>query len=347
MTIEGIVGGLIALGIGLLFAFYGYRLFLILLPIWGFFAGFVLGAGAMTALFGEGFLVTVTSWVAGLIVGVLFAVLSYLYYWFAVVFVGAWLGYTAGIGLMTLLGIGDGFLAFVVDWLSRSRSLCAVHLPARAEVPGPGRDIFQRCIRRDQWRAVAARPRPAHGVARGTIGALRCTDNLSWIWAGRCRRWAWSRCSSRCGLTTSERDHLLRLSQPGNELVGRRSGVQAGARASGSSRANTSFDSSLPRRVRRRRSPAISSKPLARAQSIAGLRVDAGIPLDVRSARMIRSAWATSHGPSQTPPGGSSHLTDSKRRGTRPVARAFQRRVREPSKACAPGPTASHAAPVQ
>src|SRR5215203_4697950 len=114
MTIEGIIGGLIALGIGLLFAFYGFRLFIVLLPIWGFFAGFLIGAGAMTALFNEGFLVTVTSWVAGFVVGAIFALLSYLYYWFAVIFVGASLGYMAGEGLMSLLGIGDGFLAFVV-----------------------------------------------------------------------------------------------------------------------------------------------------------------------------------------------------------------------------------------
>ena len=96
MTIEGIIGGLIALGIGLLFAFYGFRLFIILLPIWGFFAGFVIGAGAITTLFGEQFLATITSWAAGLIVGIIFAALSYLYYWFAVIFVGASLGYMVG-----------------------------------------------------------------------------------------------------------------------------------------------------------------------------------------------------------------------------------------------------------
>jgi hypothetical protein len=114
VTIEGIIGGLIALGIGLAFAFYGFRLFIILLPIWGFFAGFVIGAGAMTALFGEGFLVTITSWVAGLVVGIIFAALSYLYYWFAVIFVGASLGFMVGEGLMALLNIGDGFLTFLV-----------------------------------------------------------------------------------------------------------------------------------------------------------------------------------------------------------------------------------------
>ena len=39
ITIEGLLLGLLAVAIGLAFCFYGFRLFLILLPIWGFFAG--------------------------------------------------------------------------------------------------------------------------------------------------------------------------------------------------------------------------------------------------------------------------------------------------------------------
>ena len=114
MTLEAIVLGLLALGIGLAFAYQGFKLFIILLPIWGFFFGFFFGANAMTALFGEGFLVTVTSWVVGFVFALLFAALAYLYYWFAVTFVGASLGYMAGLGLMAWLGIGDGLLSFIV-----------------------------------------------------------------------------------------------------------------------------------------------------------------------------------------------------------------------------------------
>ena len=47
ITIEGILLGLLAIAIGLAFAFYGFRLFLVLLPIWGFFAGFLLGANGI------------------------------------------------------------------------------------------------------------------------------------------------------------------------------------------------------------------------------------------------------------------------------------------------------------
>jgi hypothetical protein len=106
--------GLLAVLIGLAFVFWGFRLFLILLPIWGFFAGFLFGAAAITALLGDGFLATTLGWVVGFVVGIVFAVLSYLYYWFAVVFIGASLGYAAGVGVLHWLGNGgDNFMGFV------------------------------------------------------------------------------------------------------------------------------------------------------------------------------------------------------------------------------------------
>ena len=62
-TLEGLLLGLLAIGIGLAFAFYGFRVFLILLPIWGFFAGFLVGANGMEYLFGDAFLATATGWI--------------------------------------------------------------------------------------------------------------------------------------------------------------------------------------------------------------------------------------------------------------------------------------------
>jgi hypothetical protein len=106
--------GALAVAIGLGFTFWGFRLFLILLPIWGFFFGFLFGAGATTALLGDGFLATTLGWVIGFVVGIVFAVLSYLYYWFAVVFIGASVGYAAGLGLLHWLGNGgDNFMGFL------------------------------------------------------------------------------------------------------------------------------------------------------------------------------------------------------------------------------------------
>lgn len=104
--------------VGLLFAtavtFGGYRLFLVLLPIWGFFFGFGLGAQTVQALFGQGFLATTTSWVIGLLVAIVFAVLSYLWWFFAVALFSASAGYALGYGVMSLITPSFGFINWLV-----------------------------------------------------------------------------------------------------------------------------------------------------------------------------------------------------------------------------------------
>lgn len=118
ITIEGLLVGLFAVAIGLAFAFYGFRVFLILLPIWGFFAGFLLGANGTMALLGgadPGALATVSGWVVGFLLGLVFAVLSYLYYWVAVILLGGALGYQLTIGLLQWIGFeAEGFIAFIL-----------------------------------------------------------------------------------------------------------------------------------------------------------------------------------------------------------------------------------------
>src|SRR5258708_13431749 len=109
--------GLLALVVGAAFCLAGYRFVLFLLAIWGFFAGFSIGASAMVALFGGGFLATTSSVVVGVVVGLVFAVLSYLYYYFAVAVLGASVGYMIGTGFMALLGIQPGVLTVVVGVL--------------------------------------------------------------------------------------------------------------------------------------------------------------------------------------------------------------------------------------
>jgi hypothetical protein len=109
-----IIGGLILLLIGLAFTFYGYRLFLVMLPIWGFFAGFWLGASALTLLFGDGFLATTTSWIVGFIVGLLVALFSYLFYFLGVALVAGIVGYGLGVSFMGLFGLDGGLLVFGV-----------------------------------------------------------------------------------------------------------------------------------------------------------------------------------------------------------------------------------------
>jgi hypothetical protein len=115
ITLEGLLLGALVIAIGLAFAFWGFRVFLILLPIWGFFAGFLLGANGVDYLLGDGFLATTMGWVVGFILGLFFAVLSYLYYWVAVILLGGALGYQLTIGLLQWIGFeADGFLAFIL-----------------------------------------------------------------------------------------------------------------------------------------------------------------------------------------------------------------------------------------
>jgi hypothetical protein len=103
---------IILLGLGLCFA--GYRFFRILLPIWGFFAGFQFGATLFTNLFGQGFLSTVISWVVGLLLAIAAAALAYLFYEAAVILLAGFVGYELGVGIMTWIGFQPGFFPFVV-----------------------------------------------------------------------------------------------------------------------------------------------------------------------------------------------------------------------------------------
>jgi hypothetical protein len=114
MTFELLCATMIALLFGTMVCFGGYRLFLALLPIWGFFFGFGLGAQSIQLLFGEGFLATVTGWVVGFVVALLFAVLSYLFYAVAVAIVAGSLGYGLGVAIMGLFEADLTILTWVV-----------------------------------------------------------------------------------------------------------------------------------------------------------------------------------------------------------------------------------------
>jgi predicted outer membrane lipoprotein len=107
------IGAMIALFFGTLLVFGGYRFFLFLLPIWGFFFGFGLGAESVQALFGDAFLSTITSWVVGFVVAMIFAVLAYLFYFAAVALIAGSLGYALGVGFMEAIGLN----LTVVDWI--------------------------------------------------------------------------------------------------------------------------------------------------------------------------------------------------------------------------------------
>ena len=113
MSLEGFLLGVIALAVGAAFCFYGFKFFLILLPLWAFVVGFAAGSQAMAVLFGTGFLADLTGWIIGFLVGALFAVLSYLWYWAAVALLGGIVGYELGYGLLALISI-DGIVAIAI-----------------------------------------------------------------------------------------------------------------------------------------------------------------------------------------------------------------------------------------
>ena len=109
-----LVMAILAVVIGLAFAFGGWRFFLVLLPLWGLVLGFSLGTEAMRALFGDGTFATVTSWVVGLVIGLVFAGLSYLFYYAAIVILAGTVGYAIGAAAWGLIGNEQGVIAFVI-----------------------------------------------------------------------------------------------------------------------------------------------------------------------------------------------------------------------------------------
>ena len=114
VAFELLCAGVIVFLFGMLVCFAGYRFFLFLLPIWGFFFGLWLGAESMQALFGVGAFATVTSWVVGFVVGVIFAVLSYLFYLVAVAIIAGSLGYAIAVGILLAIGLNMGFLVWLI-----------------------------------------------------------------------------------------------------------------------------------------------------------------------------------------------------------------------------------------
>jgi hypothetical protein len=109
-----LLAALFAFVIGLAFTFAGYRVFLVLLPIWGFFAGLWFGAEAIIVMFGGGFLATTTGLVFGFILGLLVGVFSYLFYMVGVAIVAAGLGASIGGGFMAALGFDPGLITAIV-----------------------------------------------------------------------------------------------------------------------------------------------------------------------------------------------------------------------------------------
>jgi hypothetical protein len=116
MSLEGIIVGVLGIVLGAAFCFAGFKWFMILLPIWGLFAGFVAGAGATATLLGEGFLASVLGFAVGAVVAIVFALLSWFFWWGAVLVVGGWFGYMLSHFVLTAIGFNaDGWLVILIS----------------------------------------------------------------------------------------------------------------------------------------------------------------------------------------------------------------------------------------
>jgi hypothetical protein len=100
--------------LGLALVFGGYRVARFLIPLWGFLAGFTLGAAGVSDALNNSFIGTTMGIVVGLVVGLVFALLAYFFFSLAVVLFSASLGYWLGTSMVLFLGFNKGFLSAIV-----------------------------------------------------------------------------------------------------------------------------------------------------------------------------------------------------------------------------------------
>lgn len=97
--------GVLAIVIGLLACFAGYRVFRIVLPILGFLVGLGVGAQLASVVFNEPYLGSPLSWAVAIVVGLLAAVIAFVWWYVSVALAIAGLGYAIGYGAAAGLGV--------------------------------------------------------------------------------------------------------------------------------------------------------------------------------------------------------------------------------------------------
>lgn len=100
--------------VGLSVAFSGLRVFFAMLPIVGMITGFFLGATLITNWLGDGFMATATSWIVGLVIGVLFAVVSYMWWYAGALLAAGGSGALLLSGIFSLFGVNSGVVLTIV-----------------------------------------------------------------------------------------------------------------------------------------------------------------------------------------------------------------------------------------
>lgn len=111
---QDIVIGILAVAVGALFCFRGFIALRLMIPLWGTFAGFMLGAGFVANTGDGGFLRTGLAWAVGIGVGLVFGLFAYLYYEVSIVVAMASIGFALGTSLMVALGFSWSWLIILV-----------------------------------------------------------------------------------------------------------------------------------------------------------------------------------------------------------------------------------------
>jgi hypothetical protein len=104
---------LIAVAIGLVACFFGYRLFRAVLPVFGFVLGAIVGAQAVFLIFNDGIFATLLSIVAAVVVGIVFGLLAYFWWALGIVLAVGGMGFAIGNALLPALNLD----LEIVSWL--------------------------------------------------------------------------------------------------------------------------------------------------------------------------------------------------------------------------------------
>ena len=112
-----ILVALIAVAIGLVACFFGYRLFRAVLPVFGFVVGAIVGAQAVALIFNEGIFQTLLSIVAAVVVGIVFGLLAYAWWALGIILVVGGMGFAIGSALLPALGLDMDVVSWVLGLL--------------------------------------------------------------------------------------------------------------------------------------------------------------------------------------------------------------------------------------
>jgi hypothetical protein len=110
--------GVFAIAVGALFCFRGYLTMRLIIPIWGAFAGFFVGAGVVAGLGSERFLASVTAWIVGVATALVFGLLAYLYYEISVMLAMSAIGFAVGTSVVVALGVTWSWVIVLVGALT-------------------------------------------------------------------------------------------------------------------------------------------------------------------------------------------------------------------------------------